>query len=324
MASTEILLPPTKTELAERLKADLPRLEPFIQAVDDQKVFFPAFIAAVNGMKPNTDYQSILVSCMNAAVVGLVPGAARQHCYIIPYWNTRADRHIAQLIMGYKGWIELGYRSKHLDVIHPPGLVKYSEIKEERFRIWNDEEGNHFRHDPDPADPEPHDRDNVAGAYLAWKTRGGSSSYIWVPRVQIDKVDSGKNVWESDFAAMCMKVPVARAAKVWQTTSSLDAAARVDETDNAATDDIQRAASAVIMTSSVEAQSGRLIALFESKMKQFGEPKEWLALCQQLLAEHDAVEENLKDQQFCQRVLDELKRRSPDREDLRRQAGLDE
>lgn len=54
--------------------------------------------------------QSVLGSLMTCAQLGLRPGVLG-HAWVLPYWDNKSRTNVAQLIVGYKGYVELAYRS---------------------------------------------------------------------------------------------------------------------------------------------------------------------------------------------------------------------
>lgn len=54
--------------------------------------------------------QSVLGSLMTCAQLGLRPGVLG-HAWVLPYWDSKSRTNQAQLIVGYKGLVELAYRS---------------------------------------------------------------------------------------------------------------------------------------------------------------------------------------------------------------------
>lgn len=57
------------------------------------------------------DQASFLGAIMQAASLGLEPGGALGHCYLIPFENRRQNRIEVQFIVGYRGMIDLARRS---------------------------------------------------------------------------------------------------------------------------------------------------------------------------------------------------------------------
>jgi len=60
--------------------------------------------------------QSVLGSLMTCAQLGLRPGVLGQ-AWVLPYWDKRSRTYVAQLIVGYKGFVELAYRSGQIATI---------------------------------------------------------------------------------------------------------------------------------------------------------------------------------------------------------------
>jgi phage RecT family recombinase len=313
-----IVLPAVKHSMAAQFKTDLIRLDPFVPE-HMRQAFYPSFLAEVNNLKPNVDYRSVMVAAMNCAVVGLAPGAARGHCYLVPFWDKDKEVACAQLVMGYKGWMELGYRSNHLGIIHTPQVV----LEGEEFELWSDENGHHFRHRRPPTRRDKGSRRNVVGAYVAYGTTSGHNSYTYVDRGELDEVDSQKNVWKSDYIAMCMKTAIHRAAKTWRTTSELSAAHRSDETMEYANDEVAAAADAILTTAKEQNQGARVKAMFEAEMQAITPKREkWVDFCRWVLGDPTVDRPHLDDPYFCQRVMDELEQRKAPPEDLARQSGV--
>jgi recombination protein RecT len=57
------------------------------------------------------DQTSFLGAIMQCAALGLEPGGALGHCYLIPFENRRENRTEVQFIVGYRGMLDLARRS---------------------------------------------------------------------------------------------------------------------------------------------------------------------------------------------------------------------
>ncbi len=60
--------------------------------------------------------QSVLGALMTCAQLGLRPGVLGQ-AWVLPYWDSKSRGFVAQLIVGYKGFVELAYRSGQIATI---------------------------------------------------------------------------------------------------------------------------------------------------------------------------------------------------------------
>ena len=61
--------------------------------------------------------QSFLGAMMTAAQLGLEPNTPLGQAYLIPYWNSKQRRLECQFQLGYKGMIDLAYRSGEIQTI---------------------------------------------------------------------------------------------------------------------------------------------------------------------------------------------------------------
>lgn len=86
---------------------------------------------------------SFLGALMHCASLGLEPNTPLGHAYLIPFENKRKGITEVQVVIGYKGFIDLARRSGQLAQIH--GDVVYSDDK-----LWSHEYGSnqHLRHIP--------------------------------------------------------------------------------------------------------------------------------------------------------------------------------
>lgn len=61
---------------------------------------------------------TVVASLIQAAQIGLEPGGVLGRCYLVPFRNKkRGNREECQLIVGYKGMIELAYRSGKVESV---------------------------------------------------------------------------------------------------------------------------------------------------------------------------------------------------------------
>ena len=105
---------------------------------------------------------SFLGALMHCASMGLEPNTPLAHAYLIPFENKRKGVTEVQVIIGYKGLIDLARRSGQLASIH--GDVVYDDDE-----LWSHEYGSnqHLRHRPGPR------KGNRLGAYCYVKLNLG-------------------------------------------------------------------------------------------------------------------------------------------------------
>ena len=129
------------------------------------------------------DPLTLLGALMNCATLGLEPNTPLGHAYLIPFENRRANTTDVQLIVGYKGMIDMARRS---------GLVRtiLAEVVYSDDEIWSYEYGSqmHLRHKLGPREGTKiaaychvHLTDGEAFVVMPWaevmKVRNGAQGY---------------------------------------------------------------------------------------------------------------------------------------------------
>jgi recombination protein RecT len=214
-ADAPLQLPPALHEGAAALYHRAERLPAWLPSGVEPAQFIMACAAEANKLPKDVNPASIVKTAFNCAVVGLIPGEALGYAFFIPYGKQ------CQLVIGYKGFLELAYgcgflKSFHCDVV----------LKGESFRNWVDETGARIEHEL-PIDRDLEWRD-VEAAYCLWHGVAGGRDVTVVNRKSLNKVNTGRNVWKSDPIAMALKTSLRRAAKGWRTSRQMGAAVALD------------------------------------------------------------------------------------------------
>lgn len=76
-----------------------------------------------------TTPNSFLGAMMTAAQLGVEPNTPLGQAYLIPYWNTKANRLECQFQLGYKGLIDLAYRSGDVNIIQAHTVYANDEFE---------------------------------------------------------------------------------------------------------------------------------------------------------------------------------------------------
>ena len=94
-------------QMKELVKKGRPAMAEVLPKVIDEKRFARVLISAVNTTPKLADCEpmTVLGSMMVSAQLGLEPNTPQGHAYLVPY------KHVCQLIIGYRGMIELAMRS---------------------------------------------------------------------------------------------------------------------------------------------------------------------------------------------------------------------
>lgn len=185
--------------------------------------------------------QSVLGALMTCAQLGLRPGVLG-HAWPLPFWDGRNRRFAAQLVIGYQGYIHLGYQSERV------ASIRASVIREED--TWEWDEGS----DDPPVHRRPKlgtDRGPVVGFYSrVATTTGGLLVFLmdaeemrqWrdrhaprgKPRAEGEPGPIvgpwGKPEDSDDYIGMALKTTIRRVAKHMPKSAQFAAADRVDGT----------------------------------------------------------------------------------------------
>lgn len=210
----ELILPAPKNDGAAIVRNRIDAILAQLPMGVERGPWAAAAIAEANSV--NATPASIAGAIFNASFLGLTFGKALGHAHIVPFKGA------AQLVIGYRGWIHLAYSTGYLSRV-------YSDVvcKGEGFEYWIDEMGPRLRHTPS-LDRDP-SRSDIVAAYCVYHTKDGGSGLKVVPRKEIDRSDKGRDVWQSNYAAMAMKTAILRTAKFWNNTSRTAKAIELDE-----------------------------------------------------------------------------------------------
>lgn len=144
---------------------------------------------------------SFLGALMQAAQLGLEPNTNLGHAYIIPYNNKKTGVSYCSIQIGYKGLLELAYRSGQYQKIFSMPVYKEDQFS---FEYGTDE---HLRHQPaDIHKGEP------IGYYAMYKLTNGGQHFVYWSRqrmiAHMQEYTRASNVWENNFDAMAMKTTI--------------------------------------------------------------------------------------------------------------------
>ena len=129
---------------------------------------------------------SFLGALMQSAALGLEPNTILGHSYLVPFENKRKGIVEVQLIVGYKGLIDLARRSGHITAIHAG--IHYSDDE-----LWEYEEGTEatLRHRPGAqAGKKLH-------SYAIAKFKDGGHAYVVLPWSHVMKIRDGSQGYQT-------------------------------------------------------------------------------------------------------------------------------
>lgn len=180
----------------------------------------------------SADQASFLGAIMQCAQLGLEPGGALGHCYLLPFENRRKQIVEVQFIVGYRGMIDLARRSGQ--------IVSLSS------RSVHD--GDHFEYEYGlnetvthrPGD-KPKSNETLLYVYAVAKLKDGGVQFEVMSRSEIERVRDASNgyktavkyssdsPWISHFEEMAKKTVIRRLFKYLPVSIELSQAVALDE-----------------------------------------------------------------------------------------------
>ena len=174
----------------------------------------------------NCNQESFLGAILQCAQLGLEPGSALGHCYLLPFGNGKAQdgRSNAQLIIGYRGMIDLARRSGQI-----VSLAAYIVHQEDEFDYQLGLQPNIVHKPAHQAKPGP-----VTFVYAVANLKGGGVQFEVMSRAEIEAVrdtsKAGKNgPWVTHFDEMAKKTVIRRLFKYLPVSIEIARAVEVDE-----------------------------------------------------------------------------------------------
>lgn len=178
------------------------------------------------------DPRSFLAAGVGAAQLGLEPNDARGLAYLVPF-NDRRRGKIVQLIIGYRGMLDLARRSGMVSSINAFPVFE-GDIFEYQFGL---EPALHHvpgDHDEDPA--------KLTHVYAVARIQG-DPQFVVLTRRQIDKVKASSqgaksqySPWNTFYVEMALKTALRRLCKWLPQTVEVATAIDRDEQDLVITD----------------------------------------------------------------------------------------
>lgn len=169
--------------------------------------------------------QSFLAAMMTAAQLGVEPNTALGQAYLLPYRNH--GQMECQFQLGYKGLIDLAYRSGEVSVIQAHTVYENDVFE---YELGMDPKLRHV--------PAKTDRGEAVAYYAMFKTKDGGYGFevMSVDDVQrhaqrySKSYGSGSSPWRSNFDEMAKKTVLKRALKYAPLKSDFVRGVAQDET----------------------------------------------------------------------------------------------
>ncbi len=211
-ATAQTAVRPTddKTSMQQYIKQMQGEIKKALPAVMTPERFTRIVLSALsaNPKLAQTTPQSFLGAMMTAAQLGVEPNTPLGQAYLIPYYNSKTRCSECQFQLGYKGLIDLAYRSGDVSVIQ--AQVVYE----------NDDFSYSFGLEPVlKHTPARSDRGEPIYVYAVFRTKDGGFGYDVMSMEDVRAFAQqyskayGSGPWQTDFEAMAKKTVLKRVLK---------------------------------------------------------------------------------------------------------------
>ena len=166
---------------------------------------------------------SLLGGVMQCAQLGLEPNTVLGHAYLIPFKNRKKGRTDVQVIVGYKGLIDLARRSGQI-----VSIAAHAVREQDHFQYLY---GLRETLDHRPADGE---RGRITHFYAVAHMKDGGHAFEVMPRTEVDSImkssqSAGKyGPWKDHYEEMGRKTAARRLAKWLPLSIEMGAALALD------------------------------------------------------------------------------------------------
>lgn len=181
--------------------------------------------------------ESLFGALVQCAQLGLEPNTPMGHAYMIPFRNRKMNRTDVQVIIGYRGFIDLARRSGQIVSIAAHAVHEKDKFD---FAYGLDERLEHR--------PASGDRGQVTHFYAVAKLAGGGHAFEVMTRADVETIrDASQNhqsakkygkpsVWDQHFVEMGRKTAIRRLFKYLPVSIELATAAALDGAADAGRD----------------------------------------------------------------------------------------
>ena len=169
---------------------------------------------------------SLISAIGQCAQMGLEPNTVLGHAYLVPFNARKGDRWTksVQVIVGYKGLIDLARRSGHIISI-AAHEVREKDLFELEYGL--EEKLRHV--------PSMQDRGDIIGFYAVAHLKDGGHAFDFLPVSEVNTIRDGTQSkgkygpWKDHYVEMGKKTAVRRLAKMLPLSVEFAAAAAMDD-----------------------------------------------------------------------------------------------
>lgn len=212
--------------IKDLVKQMQPEIAKALPSVMTPERFTRIVISAVSGNKDlqACTAQSFLGAMMNAAQLGVEPNTPLGQAYLIPYKNRKEGTVECQFQLGYKGLLDLAYRTGEYQ-----SIAAYTVYENDFFEYELGLESI-LKHKPAMSN-----RGNAIAYYAVYRLKNGGNGFVVMSREDVEqhkkKYSKAYNSpWNSDFDAMAKKTVIKQLLKYAPLKSELASAIAQDGT----------------------------------------------------------------------------------------------
>ena len=217
---------------------------------------------STNPKLAETTPQSFLGAMMTAAQLGVEPNTPLGQAYLIPYWNGKEKRLECQFQLGYKGLIDLAYRSGEVSVILAEAFNENDELT---YSFGLEPQLKHV--------PAMSARGNPTHVYAVFRTKDGGYGFEVMSmedvRAHAQRYSKAYNSgpWQTNFEEMAKKTVLKRVLKYAPLKSDFVRGVAQDETiKTEISDDMYSVPSSYVEAEAYEVDdsTGEVVAMKET------------------------------------------------------------
>lgn len=161
---------------------------------------------------------------LQCAQLGLEPGSGLGHAYVIPFQNRKLGTIDVQLIIGYRGMVDLARRSGQIVSLQAHAVYEKDKFE---FSYGLNEKLEHVPYSKQ-------DRGQLVAVYAVAKLVGGGYQIEVLQRHEIDAVRSKSKTgkygpWNDHYEEMAKKTAIRRLFKYLPVSVEIQQAAKLDE-----------------------------------------------------------------------------------------------
>lgn len=224
---------------SDRFRSEIAKALP--QTIGAQRFLRLALTALVRTPDLGRCTQSSVAQCLlDCAQLGLEPGGPLGRAHLIPFNDRKKGTVTCTLIVGYKGLLELAFRSGKLLSIRAEVVRKGDEFLVE----YGLEDKLVHRPDLEQAG-------DIIAAYALARLEGGACVWTVMPRSEIDGIRRRARAgetgpWVSDYAEMAKKTVLRRLLKLVPMATEADLALEAEDRSHVSAGIYQDALSPVV------------------------------------------------------------------------------